>query len=59
MPLNVEYTENGQYSVVPPSGFDGFSSVNVTVDVDQSACNLTTSAVTLTGSGEHTIWKET
>lgn len=55
MPLEVEYTENGRYSVVPPSGFDGFSSVNVTVDVDQSACNLTTSAVTLTGSGEHTI----
>lgn len=55
MPLNVEYKENGQYSVVPPSGFDGFSSVNVTVDVDQSACNLTTSTVTITGNGEHTI----
>lgn len=55
MPLNVEYTENGQYSVVPPSGFDGFSSVNVTVDVDQSACNLTTSTVNITEGGEHTI----
>jgi hypothetical protein len=31
------------------------SSVNVTVDVEQSACNLTTSTVTYTGNGEHTI----
>ena len=54
-PLVLEYTENGQYSVIPPSGYDGFSSVNVTVDVDCSECNLTTSTVTLTGDGEHTI----
>lgn len=51
----LEYTENGQYSVIPPSGYDGFSSVNVTVDVDCNECNLTTSTVTLTGDGEHTI----
>ena len=31
------------------------SSVNVTVDVEKSACNLTTSTVTYTGNGEHTI----
>lgn len=55
MPLNVEYTENGQYSVVPPSGFDGFSSVNVTVDVEQTPCKLTTSTVNITEEGEHTI----
>ena len=52
--LDVEYTENGQYSVNPPSGYDGLSSVNVTVDVDKD-CNLTTSTVTITGDGEHTI----
>lgn len=55
MPLNVEYTENGQYSVVPPSGFDGFSSVNVTVDVDQNPCKLTTSTVNIADGGEHII----
>ena len=55
MPLNVEYSENGQYSIVPPAGFDGYSSVNVTVDVDCKECNLTTSTVTITGGGEHTI----
>ena len=55
MQLNLEYTENGQYSVIPPSGYDGFSAVNVTVDVDQSSCNLTTSTVPITTNGEHTI----
>ena len=55
MPLDLEYTENGQYSVIPPSGFDGFSSVNVTVDVGCKECNLTSSTVTVTGSGEHKI----
>lgn len=53
--LNVEYTENGQYSIVPPAGIDGYSSVNVTVDVDCKECNLTTSTVKITGDGEHTI----
>ena len=52
--LDVEYTENGQYSVNPPSGYDGLSSVNVTVDVDKD-CNLTTSTVTLTENGDYTI----
>lgn len=52
--LDVEYTENGQYSINPPSGYDGLSSVNVTVDVDKE-CNLTTSTVTLTGDGEYSI----
>lgn len=31
--LDVEYTENGEYSITPPSGYDGLSRVNVTVDV--------------------------
>lgn len=31
--LDVEYTENGDYTVTPPSGYDGLSEVNVTVDV--------------------------
>lgn len=53
--LNVEYTENGTYSIIPPSGYDGLSAVNVTVDVAQSSCNLTTSTVAITGEGEHTI----
>lgn len=51
----LEYTENGQYSIVPPSGYDGFSSVNVTVDVENGDCNLTTSTVTITDDGEHII----
>lgn len=33
-PLDVEYTENGEYSILPPSGYDGLSSVKVTVNVD-------------------------
>lgn len=53
--LDVEYTENGQYSINPPSGYDGLSSVNVTVDVENGDCNLTTSTVTIIGDGEHTI----
>lgn len=52
--LNVAYTKNGTYSIFPPSGYDGISSVNVTVDVD-SGCNLTTSTVTYTDNGEYTI----
>ena len=32
--LDVEYTENGEYSITPPSGYDGLSSVKVTVNVD-------------------------
>lgn len=32
--LDVEYTENGEYSILPPSGYDGLSSVKVTVNVD-------------------------
>ena len=53
--LDVEYKENGQYSINPPSGYDGLSKVNVTVDVEKGDCNLTTSTVTITGDGEHTI----
>ena len=53
--LDVEYTENGQYSINPPSGYDGLSKVNVTVDVENGDCNLTTSTVTITDDGEHII----
>lgn len=34
--ISVEYTENGEYNVEAPEGFDGLSSVNVTVDVKGS-----------------------
>lgn len=52
--LSVEYTENGQYSILPPTGYDGLSKVNVTVDVAGS-CNLTTSTATITEGGIQTI----
>ncbi len=32
--ISVEYTENGDYNVEIPEGYDGFSSVEVSVDVN-------------------------
>lgn len=34
---SVEYTENGEYSVATPEGFDGLSAVSVTVNIDTEA----------------------
>lgn len=34
---SVEYTENGEYSVATPEGFDGLSAVSVTVNIDTKA----------------------
>lgn len=33
---SVEYTENGEYSIIPDEGFDAVAQVNVTVDVPSS-----------------------
>lgn len=40
--VDVEYAENGEYTVNPPTGFDGLSSVNVTVDVPTTTLGSTT-----------------
>lgn len=53
--VDVEYTDNGSYSIYPPDGYNTMSKVNVTVDVDTK---LTTSAVTYTESGDYTIVPE-
>ena len=33
----VEYTENGSFTVTPESGFDGLSQVDITVNIDTQA----------------------
>ena len=41
-PTAVEYTENGEYTVNPPTGYDGLSTVSVTVDVPSPTLGTTT-----------------
>lgn len=50
--LDVEYTENGQYSIQPPAGYAGLTSVDVKVDVQPE---LEESTATYTENGQYVV----
>lgn len=50
----LEYTQNGEYTVTPEQGVDGFSSIDVTVNVP-SDINNQNKSVTISSNGESTI----
>ncbi len=49
---SVTYTENGDYFVIPDSGFEGLSRVNIEVDVHTPQ---QTKSVTLSKNGDYTV----
>lgn len=51
---SVEYTQNKEYEVIPDSGYDGLSKVNVSVDVVVPTVQ-NTKTVEITSNGETTI----
>ena len=50
---SVTYSANGNYNIIPNTGYDGFASVGVTVDVPES--NLQPISKTYTSNGSYTI----
>ena len=50
---SVTYSANGNYNIIPNTGYDGFASVGVTVDVPES--NLQPISKTYTSNGNYTI----
>ena len=50
---SVTYSANGNYNIIPNTGYDGFTSVGVTVDVPES--NLQPISKTYTTNGTYTI----
>lgn len=50
----LNYTQNGEYTVTPEQGVDGFSSIDVTVNVPSDVNNQNKS-VTISSNGESTI----
>ena len=50
---SVTYSANGNYNIIPNTGYDGFTSVGVTVDVPES--NLQPISKTYTSNGSYTI----
>lgn len=50
----LEYTQNGEYTVTPEQGVDGFSSIDVTVNVPSDVNNQNKS-VTITENGTSTV----
>ena len=51
---SVTYSANGNYNIIPNTGYDGFTSVGVTVDVDTKP-NLQPISKTYTSNGSYTI----
>ena len=52
---SVTYSANGNYNIIPDTGYDGFASVGVTVDVPESTTNLQSISKTYTSNGNYTI----
>ena len=52
---SVTYSANGNYNIIPNTGYDGFTSVGVTVDVPESTPNLQPISKTYTSNGSYTI----
>ena len=52
---SVTYSKNGNYNIIPNTGYDGFTSVGVTVDVPEPAPNLQSKNSSITKNGNYTI----
>ena len=52
---SVTYSANGNYNIIPNTGYDGFTSVGVTVDVPESTTNLQSISKSYTSNGTYTI----
>ena len=52
---SVTYSANGNYNIIPNTGYDGFASVGVTVDVPESTPNLQSKTSNITKNGNYSI----
>ena len=52
---SVTYSANGNYNIIPNTGYDGFTSVGVTVDVPESTPNLQSKNSSITKNGNYSI----